>query len=166
MSQQFAFKSSLFLFKGENPNCLLILEFCLLFIFKLKLWFPNNSSDHPDHLSHLKMYSVDQDDHMHLWCHAGDLNDKSTCNCLNRTHNGNTVEPSRASDILHGCGAVKFRQICEILQNSVEILSNACLYNVFETYLSYWGCLPVVNLQICLETLSLKCANNIPKLQV
>ena len=52
----------------------------------------------------------------------------------------------------------------KIQQNSVDILSNTCLYNIFETYLSYWGCLLAVNLQICLETLSLKCANNVPKL--
>ena len=35
---------------------------------------------------------------------------------------------------------------------------------MFETYLSYWGCLLAVNLQIYLETLSLKYANNVPKL--
>ena len=52
----------------------------------------------------------------------------------------------------------------KIQQNSVDILSNTCLYNIFETYLSYWGCLLAVNLQIYLETSSLKCANNVPKL--
>ena len=62
MGQQFGFKSSLF--KGKNANCLLILEFCLLFIFKLNLWFPANCLDHLDHLSHLKMCSDDQDDCM------------------------------------------------------------------------------------------------------
>ena len=62
MDQQFGFKSSLF--EGNNPNCLLILEFRLLFIFKLNLWFPTNCSDHPDHLSHLKMRLDDQDDRM------------------------------------------------------------------------------------------------------
>ena len=51
----------------------------------------------------------------------------------------------------------KYREI-------LEILSNTCLYNIFETYLSYWGCLLAVNLQIYLETWSLKCANNVPKL--
>ena len=43
-------------------------------------------------------------------------------------------------------------------QNSVEILPNTCLYNIFETYLSYWGYLLAVNLQIYLKTSSLKCA--------
>ena len=38
------------------------------------------------------------------------------------------------------------------------------MYNIFETYLSRWGCLPAVNLQIYLESSSLKCANNVPKL--
>ena len=52
----------------------------------------------------------------------------------------------------------------KIQQNSVDILSNTCLYNIFETYLSYWGCLLAVNLQIYLETSSLKCANNDLKL--
>ena len=50
----------------------------------------------------------------------------------------------------------------KILQNSVEILSDTCLYNLFETYFSYWGYLLAVNLQIYLRlTSSLKCANNI-----
>ena len=49
--------------------------------------------------------------------------------------------------------------------NSVEILSNTCLYNIFETYLNHWGYLLAVNLQIYLETLSLvNSANNVPKL--
>ena len=52
----------------------------------------------------------------------------------------------------------------KIQQNSVHILSNTCLYNIFETYLSYWGCLLAVNLQIYLETSLLKCANNVLKL--
>ena len=52
----------------------------------------------------------------------------------------------------------------KIPQNSVEILSNTCRYSIFETYLSYWGYLLAVNLQIYLEPLSLKCANNVPKL--
>ena len=47
--------------------------------------------------------------------------------------------------------------------NSVEILSNTCLYNTFETYFSYWGYLLAVNLQIYLRTSWLKRANNIPK---
>ena len=65
-----------------------------------------------------------------------------------------------ASDISHGRGATKFTKTLKIPQNSVDILSNTCLYNIFETYLSYWGCLCAVNLQIYLETSSLKCANN------
>ena len=49
--------------------------------------------------------------------------------------------------------------------NSVEILSNTCLYNIFKTYLNHRGYLLAVNLQIYLETLSLvKSANNVPKL--
>ena len=38
------------------------------------------------------------------------------------------------------------------------------LYNIFKTYLSYWGYLLAVNLQIYLETLSLKHTNNVLKL--
>ena len=49
-------------------------------------------------------------------------------------------------------------------RNSVEILSNTCLYNIFEIYFSYRGYLLAVNLQIYLGTSSLKRANNIPKL--
>ena len=37
----------------------------------------------------------------------------------------------------------------------VEILSNTCLYNIFETYFSYWGYLLAVNLRIYLGTSSL-----------
>ena len=37
------------------------------------------------------------------------------------------------------------------------------MYSIFETYLSYWGYSLVVNLQIYLETSSLKRANNVPK---
>ena len=46
----------------------------------------------------------------------------------------------------------------------MEILSNTCRYNIFETYFSYWGYLLAINLQIYLKTLSLKRGNNIPKL--
>ena len=49
-------------------------------------------------------------------------------------------------------------------RNLVEILSNTCLYNIFETYFSDRGYLLAVNLQIYLRTSSLKHANNIPKL--
>ena len=69
-----------------------------------------------------------------------------------------------ASDISHSRGATKFTKTHKIPQNSVDILSNTCLYNIFETYLSYWGCLLAVNLQIYLETSLLKCANNVLKL--
>ena len=48
--------------------------------------------------------------------------------------------------------------------NSVEILSNTCLYSNFKTCLSYWGYLLAVNSQIYVKTSSLKCANNVPKL--
>ena len=58
----------------------------------------------------------------------------------------------------------KFAKTREKPRNSVEILSNTCLYNIFETYFSYWGYLLAVNLQIYLRTSSLKRANNIPKL--
>ena len=46
----------------------------------------------------------------------------------------------------------------------VENVSTTCLYNIFETYFSYWGYLLAVNLQIYLRTSSLKRANNVPKL--
>ena len=50
-------------------------------------------------------------------------------------------------------------------RNLVEILSKyTCLYNIFETYFSYWGYLFAINLQNYLRTSSLKRANNIPKL--
>ena len=74
------------------------------------------------------------------------------------------VHSIRVSDIWRGCGATKFTKTCEIPQNSLEILSNTCWYNIFETYLSYWGCLIAVNLQIYLETLSPQRADNVPKL--
>ena len=67
----------------------------------------------------------------------------------------------RASDISRGRGTAKFRYIREIPRNSVEILSNTCLYNIFETYFSYRGYLLAVNLQICLGTSSLKRANRL-----
>ena len=52
----------------------------------------------------------------------------------------------------------------EIPRNSVEMLSNTCLYNIRETFLTYWGYLLAVNLLIYLDTWSLKRANNVPKL--
>ena len=33
----------------------------------------------------------------------------------------------------------EFTKTRKIPQNSVKIVSNTCLYNTFETYLSYWG---------------------------
>ena len=61
--------------------------------------------------------------------------------------------------------SAKSRKIHKNTQNTAN-LSNRCLYNIFETYFNYWGYLLAVNLQICLETLSLKRANNVPKLPV
>ena len=58
----------------------------------------------------------------------------------------------------------KFTKTRKIPRNSVEILSNTCLYSIFETYFSYWGYLLAVNLQIYLRTSSLNRTNNIPKL--
>ena len=66
----------------------------------------------------------------------------------------------RASDISCGCGAAKFTKTGKIAQDSVCILSNTCLYNIFETYFSYWGCFLVVNLQICLGSLPRKLLRN------
>ena len=60
--------------------------------------------------------------------------------------------------------SAKFTKTCKIPQNSLEILSNTCLYNLFETCPSYRGCLLAVNVQIYLETLSMKQANNVLKL--
>ena len=70
----------------------------------------------------------------------------------------------RASDISSDRGAAKFTKTPKMPRNSVEILSNTCLYNIFETYFSYWGYLIAVNLQIYLRTSSLKRANNVPRL--
>ena len=58
----------------------------------------------------------------------------------------------------------KFTKTRKILRNSVEILSNTCLYSNFETCLSYWGYLLAVNSQIYVKTSSLKHRNNVPKL--
>ena len=60
--------------------------------------------------------------------------------------------------------SAKFTKTPKIPRNSVEILSNTCLYSNFETCLSYWGYLLAVNLQIYVKTSLLKCANNVPKL--
>ena len=58
----------------------------------------------------------------------------------------------------------KFTKTRKISRNSVEILSNACLYSNFETCLSYWGYLLAVNSQIYVKTSSLNRPNNVPKL--
>ena len=57
----------------------------------------------------------------------------------------------------------KFTKKRKILQNSEEILSNTCLYDIFETYFSYRGYLLAANVQIYLGTSSLKRANNVLK---
>ena len=49
---------------------------------------------------------------------------------------------------------VKFTKTRKIPGNSVEILSNTCLYSNFETCLSYWGYLLAVNSQIYVQTSS------------
>ena len=58
----------------------------------------------------------------------------------------------------------KFTKTRVIPGNSLEIISNTYLCDISETYLGYWGCLLPVNLQIYLETLPQKQANNVPKL--
>ena len=50
------------------------------------------------------------------------------------------------------------------MRNTAKFSRNLIKYNIFETYLSYWGYLLAVNLQIYLDTSSLKRANNVPKL--
>ena len=74
----------------------------------------------------------------------------------------------RASDISRGReiqvnprNPAKFTKTRKIPRHSVEILSNTCLYNIFETYFSYRGYLLAVNLQIYLGTSSLKRANRL-----
>ena len=42
--------------------------------------------------------------------------------------------------------SAKFTKTWKIPQNLVEVLSNLCLYNKFETYFRYWGYLIAVNL--------------------
>ena len=54
------------------------------------------------------------------------------------------------------------KNTAKLSRNLIKI--NTCLYNIFETYFSYWGYLLAVNFQIYLKTSSLKHANNIPKL--
>ena len=72
---------------------------------------------------------------------------------------------SRSREIeLNPWNPAKFTKTRKIPRNSVEILSNTCLYSNFETCLSYWGYLLAVNSQIYVKTSSLKRANNVPKL--
>ena len=56
---------------------------------------------------------------------------------------------------------MEFTKTQKIPRNLVEILSNTCLYNIFETYFSYRDYLLAVNLQIYLGTSSLKRANRL-----
>ena len=49
------------------------------------------------------------------------------------------------------------------MQNTAKFARNLIKYNIFETYLRYWGCLIAVN-KIYLESLSPQWANNVPKL--
>ena len=44
------------------------------------------------------------------------------------------------------------------MRNTAKFSRNLIKYNIFETYLSYWGYLLAVTLQIYLKTSSLKCA--------
>ena len=50
------------------------------------------------------------------------------------------------------------------MRNTAKFSRNLIKCNIFETYLSYWGYLLAVNLQISLETSSLKHAKNVLKL--
>ena len=50
--------------------------------------------------------------------------------------------------------SAKFTKTWKIPPNSVEILSNTCLYNTFETHFSLWGYLIAVNLQMMYITTS------------
>ena len=50
------------------------------------------------------------------------------------------------------------------MRNTAKFSRNRIKYHKLETYLSYWGYLLAVTLQIYLDTSSLKRANNVPKL--
>ena len=56
------------------------------------------------------------------------------------------------------------REIHKYMQNTAKFARNLIEYNIFETYLGYWGCLIAVNLEIYLETSSPQWVNNVPKL--
>ena len=96
----------------------------------------------------------------------GDTNFSSSVSvCLNTRQGFWYFARSRSREIqVNPRNPAKFTKTRKIPRNSVEILSNTCLYNIFETYFSYRGYLLAVNLQIYLETSSLKRANNVPKL--
>ena len=82
------------------------------------------------------------------------------CQDSNLGHIGGRRVPS---PLHHPC----LLEIHKNTQNTTKFGRNliiTCLYNIFETYLSYWRYLLSVNLQIYLETSSLKRANNVAKL--
>ena len=56
------------------------------------------------------------------------------------------------------------RETHKYIQNTAKFARNLIEYNIFETYLGYWGCLIAVNLEIYLETSSPQWVNNVPKL--
>ena len=56
------------------------------------------------------------------------------------------------------------RETHKYMQNTAKFARNLIEYNIFETYLGYWGCLIAVNLEINLETSSPQWVNNVPKL--
>ena len=56
------------------------------------------------------------------------------------------LAPSRSHEIqVSSQNPAKFTKTCKIPQNSQEILSNTCWYNIFETYLDYLGCLNAIS---------------------
>ena len=56
------------------------------------------------------------------------------------------------------------RETQKYMQNITKFAKNLIKYNIFETYLGYWGCLIDVHLQIYLDTSSLQWVHNVPKL--
>ena len=69
-----------------------------------------------------------------------------------------------ASDISRGYEAAKFTKTPKMPRNSIKNLIKYMSVQHFETYFSYWGYLLALNLQIYLETSSLKQENNVLKL--
>ena len=47
---------------------------------------------------------------------------------------------SRDKSLSRGSASIHSTKTREIPRNSLEILPNTCWYNIFETYLGYWGC--------------------------